>query len=306
MSERVYEAYPTRSEVDAWAGEILETARKTPLRAELLSDDGVRGNCGPFHMCWRNRLVKLTPEGMEPFFGLWQPVQTGPAPLVFHVPGYGAELSNHPDTVAQGVNVLSVSPLGYWTPEGFDVSKQRDGNWPVLPDTLRTGAQGGYRLWLLQCAMAVLWAWGQPQTLPERVSFYGTSQGGGGSLLLGSLFAGRGTRCVAADEPFLTDYVRANWRGAYDVAKAAFDEAADKNAAWKALGLADTLSHAHRMAYPVLLTEGGADDVCPPDTIDHLYELLPSTKSKTWIGGKPHGYTYEFMNLAWAWFRLFA
>lgn len=254
-----------------------------------------------------NRLMKFTPAGRRPFYGIWQPALRGPAPLVVHLPGYGAELSVHPDVNAEGYNVLQLSPLGYWTPDGFDDSLRRaSGDWPVLPDTMISDGAGGYRDWLSDAAGAVMWAWTQPQVLPGRVSFYGTSQGGGTALLLGSVFSGAGTRCVAADEPFLTNYPLADFRGAYGILRGAFDDLVDKAKAWHGLGLCDTLAHAERMSYPVLLTEGTADDVCPPDTVESLYVKLPSTKAIYSLDGRGHGYNYEFIRLACAWFRLYA
>ena len=303
---QAYKAYPSQDEIIDWIEDIWKLAAVIPVSVEMLPDNGIRNNYGSFHTSEITHLIKFSPKGMKSFYGSWQPVLNGPAPLVMHVPGYGAELSCHPETVAQGYSLLCISPLGYWTPDGMNTSLLSDGNWPVLPDTIRTGAAGGYKTWLLNCVMAAKWAWKQPQVIPDRISFYGTSQGGGGSLLLGSLFADRGVRCVAADVPFLTDYPRANWRGAYGVAKKAFDESTDPDEAWHSLGFADTMSHAFRMQYPVLLTEGGADDVCPPDTIDQLYDRLPYTKSKTFLANKGHGYTMEFMHLVQAWLRLYA
>ncbi len=305
MYSNAYDLYPSTGEIESWIEDIWTFANSIPLNVEVLPDNGWRNNYGTFHMT-ENRIVKFSPEGMVPFYGVWQPVIKGPSPLVVHLPGYGAELSNHPDIVAQGYNLLNLSPLGYWTPEGFYKSLQKDGNWPVLPDTIRTKAQGGYKNWLLNCVMAVKWAWEQNTVIADRVSFFGTSQGGGTALLLGSIFKDRGIRCVAADEPFLTDYPKAAWRGAYAVAKDAFNNESEKAEAWHSLGFVDTIAHAFRMVYPVLLTEGGLDEKCPPDTVDSLYDKLPFTKSKTFLSGRGHGYNYEFIHLVCAWFRIFA
>ncbi|MHC1694884.1 MAG: acetylxylan esterase [Eubacteriales bacterium] len=306
MQENAYALYPSQGELADWIGQIWSDADKIPVKVEEVPDAGYWGSFGTFHLAPYVSIIRFTPEGMTPFYGCFHRVTNGPAPLAVHVPGYGAELSSHPDTLAHGFNLLTLSPLGYWTPTGFDMTLARDGNWPVLPDTIRTKAQGGYRSWLLNCVMAVKWAWTQSCVLPNRVSFYGTSQGGGGSLLLGSLFKDKGVRCVAADQPFLTDYPRADWRGAYYVCKAALDEAEDKNEAWHSLGFADTYNHAPRLTCPVLLTQGELDEVCPVDTIEALYKRLPLTKSLTWLSGRGHGYNVEFMHLVWAWLRLYA
>ena len=75
---------------------------------------------------------------------------------------------------------------------------------------------------------------------------------------------------------------------------------------WHGLGYCDTLNYTDRMDFPVLLTLGTVDDVCPPDTIEQLYDKLPSTKALYSLAGRAHGYNYEFIRLACAWFKLYA
>jgi cephalosporin-C deacetylase-like acetyl esterase len=75
--------------------------------------------------------------------------------------------------------------------------------------------------------------------------------------------------------------------------------------AWRAIGLIDTASHAHRLTFPTMLTAGRADPVCPADTIIALYDRLPHTRSLTDIAGQIHEYTQPFLHLAMAWFRLY-
>ncbi|MCL5268968.1 MAG: acetylxylan esterase [bacterium] len=298
-------AYPTRTEVDAWLESIMELAESTPCAAQLLPDHGFTHNLGIRHTKGY-QYVRFAPAELDVFYGYWQPALSTPAPLLVHVPGYGAEMSAHPDLVAAGYNVLHISPLGYSTPKGADLARQRDGNWPVLPDTILSGEAHGYRFWLADCAMAIRWAMAQPEVLDQRVSFFGTSQGGGGALLLGSLYRGRGARCVAADLPFLTDFRAADGRGAYAGAFRTLAAAPDKAAAWRTVGLIDTLSHAERLDLPVLLTAGGDDATCPPDTIESLFARLPATRSYTYLENTGHRYTTQFIPLAAAWFRLYA
>lgn len=301
--------YPTQEELDSWVSSIWDLAVNTPVEVEVIENPilGMQSHMITGQRMWKNRMVKFSPQGMDTFYAYWQPVDNGPAPLCAHLPGYGSEMSSHPDTVAMGYNVLHISPLGFCTPEGID-EKKRD-NPGVLPATILTGAKGGYYLWFANCIMAVLWAWKQKEVIPERVSFYGTSQGGGCALLLGSLFQGKGIRCVAADEPFLCNFPLADWKNAYVIGKEAFDAVSKEKGeafAWKAIGYIDAINHAHRLDIPVLLTAGSTDEICPPANIESLFAVLPSTKSYMLISGRCHGYTPEFVHLAWAWFRLFA
>ena len=63
---------------------------------------------------------------------------------------------------------------------------------------------------------------------------------------------------------------------------------------------------ARRLTVPVMLTAGGADVGCPPQTIASLFDRLPSTKLYCLLEGQEHDYTQPFIALALAWFRLYA
>lgn len=298
--------YPDQKAVNEWIASIWSEADFPCLHAELLETSGYPAHFGVNHLGENGRYIAFRRRGLETFYGYWQQAVNGPAPLLVHLPGYGAEMSSHPELVHLGFNVLHLSPMGYTGPDGFSPEKKRNGNWPVLPDTVISNAREGYRSWLLQAVLAVSWALGKESVLPGRVSFFGTSQGGGCALLLGSIFLDRGVRCVAADLPFLTNYPLASGRGAYRHAAEGIAAVEDKEAAWRALGFVDTLSHAFRLPVPVLLTAGGADDVCPPETIESLFSLLPGTKSYSFFRDLEHRYSSEFIHLVSSWFRLYA
>ena len=297
--------YPTSDEVDAWVDAIWHMADTVGCTGEVLENQGFSHSLGIRHLPGF-QYVRFVPHGYDAFYGYWQPALSGPAPLLVHVPGYGTEMSAHPELPAQGYNLLHVSPLGYATPEGADESKKRDETWPVLPDTVASGAEAGYKLWLMNCVQAALWAMDRPEVIPDRVSFFGSSQGGGGSLLLGSLFRDRGTRCVCADVPFLTNFPLAHSLGSYSLSSDALSRQVDKAKGHRALGLIDTLSHVHRMTFPVLLTAGGEDTTCPAATVESLFSRLPGTRCYACLDGVGHRYTTQFIPLASAWFRLHA
>ncbi len=297
--------YPSSAEIDKWIESIRIDAENADVKAEFIGDNGLRCDFGDFYMSYNN-LIKFTVGDTVPFYGLWSPVMNGPAPLVVHLPGYGAELSCSNGVQQDGFNALFLSPLGYWGPQGYDENNLPGGVRMVLPDTITSGAQRGYRDWLYQVAAAVMWAWKQPQVIADRVSFFGTSQGGGTSLLAGSMFLNHGTRCVACDEPFLTNFPMADFTCAYGIAKQHFDMAEDKSKAWNALGHVDTLSHLHRLKFPALLTAGEIDEGCPPETVKSLFDRLDCTKMLYFMKNRNHSYNYDFLQLAKAWFRLYA
>ncbi|HEU5138335.1 MAG TPA: acetylxylan esterase [Bacillales bacterium] len=298
--------YPTQKELEDWVASIWDLAKNTKCEAHILEENGFSDRLGVFHFSEEFRYVQFSPQSMDTFYGYWQPAHSTPAPLLVHVPGYGAEMSTHPALVREGYNVLHICPLGYVTPEGPDESKKENTDWPVLPNTVSSQGEKGYKNWLANCLMAIDWAMNQPEVLRDRVSFFGTSQGGGGALLLGSLYHEHGVRCVAADLPFLTHFMLADGCGAYGRASRGFRYLEEPAAGWKALGFIDTLSHAYRLTVPVLLTAGGKDDTCPPETIDALFNRLPGTRSLTYLKNGVHRYSNEFIPLASAWFRLYA
>jgi cephalosporin-C deacetylase-like acetyl esterase len=177
---------------------------------------------------------------------------------------------------------------------------------PVYPETLMSGGKKGYAEWLADCVSAVEWARREKNVIPDRVSFFGTSQGGGASLLLASIYSDEHiVKAVAAEEPFLTDFAVAAGRGAYGMGA---DMYADTPSEVKAAAefFVDTMHHVHRISCPVLLTSGGKDETCPPETVKDLFDALGGTKSYTHFDYLPHGYSREFLAMVKAWFMMFA
>ena len=303
--------YPTADEVDAWCATVLGRADSAALKARLLDDPPYEFRMAVRHA--NGRYVEWTSEKLGRFYGFWQPTPSGRGPVLFHVPGYGAEMSAHPELVADGFNVLHISPQGYATPKGPDESKRPGGTWPVLADTVLSLGRRGYADWLAQAAAAALWALGLDGVEAARFGFLGTSQGGGTALLLASIFRDHSVRAVGADVPFLTDFplVRAMKEpGAYCLAfdplgQLERERPADLPAAWKALGTIDTTSHAHRLTLPVLLTAGQQDAACPPPSVRSLFDKLPATRCYCELAAQGHAYTTPFVHLARAWFRLY-
>ena len=299
--------YPGREEIDAWAVRLRMKTEAVSVEGVLLEDMPVRVPFGNSPNTLVNRYVRFTADdGRRPFYGYWQPALNTPAPLLINLPGYGSSISMHPQLSDLGFHILHISPLGYVTPQGT-VSELAlpDGNWPVLPNTA-VGLPGGYEDWLSDCLLAIRWARAQPDVLPDRLSLFGTSQGGGGSLLLASVLGAENVRCVCADLPFLTDFPRTELRGAaYSLLRPVYG-AVPHGDFWRRLGCIDTISHAHRLTMPVMLSAGGADDTCPRETIEHLFQLLPNTKQYTFLEHQVHTHSRSSMYLFAAWLRMYA
>jgi len=307
MVMNLFDFYPTSEEINDWIYGICELADNSKFSMNILDGFAFDVNIRASNFDHIKK-IKGTTDYSGDFYGYWQPCYSAPAPLIVHVPGYGAEMSIHPSINAMGYNVMHISPLGYVNHNGA-VEEKRDelGDWPVLGDTITSEGKEGYKYWLANCVSSIKWAMQQPSVIPNRVSFFGTSQGGGGALLLASIFRDMGTRCVCADEPFLTNLVLANGRGAYNKVSRAILKCKNEKMAWHSAGLFDTISHVRRITFPVLLTAGAADAVCPPETVKSLYDKLGDiTKAFVMLKDEPHGYTSQFMPLCEAWLRLYA
>lgn len=307
MRREAEASYPSPAEVDAWTEELLRESEGTVVEGTLLDDIPIRvpfGNC-PNTLV--NRYVKFNAgDGRRPFYGYWQPALKTPAPLLINLPGYGGSISMHPQIADLGYNILHISPLGYVTPKKtMDELALSDGNWPVLPHTA-TDVPGNYRDWLSDCLLAIRWAQGLPEVLPGRLSLFGTSQGGGGSLLLASILGSKRVRCVCADLPFLTDLPGSALEGsAYSLLQPVYKSVSHEEF-WRRLGYVDTVNHAHRLTMPVMLSAGGADAICPPVTVERLFCCLPGTKQYTFLEHQEHTHSRSSIYLFSAWLRMYA
>lgn len=292
-----------QNDIDLWAESIRHEGKRACKYTEEFIDP-FEPSMYIFQSVETDRFVKIESEGYDPFYCYFQPCFHKEAPLIVHTPGYGGEMSMHPE-MAQYFNVIHINPLGYTTPKGKDQDKMTvDGCGSVYPDTLRSGGEKGYYQWLVNCAMAIEWAFKQENVLKDRISFFGTSQGGGAAMLLGSIFNDI-TRAVASDQPFLTNMKIADGRGAYSIGKSLYEDVPEEIIE-KGAYFIDTVHHVHRLNFPVLLTSGGRDETCPPETIQDLFSKLKGTKSYTHFEHLTHGYNKEFIQLAKSWFLIYA
>lgn len=292
-----------RKRVDEWVSGILREGKKPCAYTEEFVNP-FTPDMYIFQSVCANKFVKIERAGRA-FYAYFQPCYNKSAPLAVHTPGYGTEMSMHPE-LAQYFHVLEISPMGYNTPSGKDHAKlTMDGLGPVYPDSLVSGGKQGYTDWLADCVAAIEWARKQPEVISDRVGFFGTSQGGAGSLLLASVYADEKiVRAVASEQPFLTDFAYMSGRGSYIMGQNLFASASEQTIA-KATEVLDTLHHVHRIGCPVLLTAGGKDVGCFPESVKHLYDELGGTKSFTLFDYLPHGYSREFVAMTEAWFKLY-
>ena len=302
---KAFACYPTAAEVDLWSEHLLRKSCDMEVTGTFTGDNPIAHEFGNGPNSLVNRFVRFEAGNGHVFWGYWQPAMKQPAPLLINLPGYGGYISMHPQINDDNYNILHISPLGYISPDGARMElAMEDGNWPVLPNTA-LGLPGGYEDWLLDCLLAIRWAKEQPGVLAGRLSLYGTSQGGGGSLLLASLLRDQ-VRCVCADLPFLTAFPMTGLSGeAYGLLKEAYSSV-EESLFWNRLGYIDTVSHSHRLTMPVMLSAGGKDIVCPPATIEYLFARLPGSKQYTYLENNVHTHSRQSMPLFRCWLDLHA
>lgn len=302
--DAAFSCYPSENSIDAWCDALLAKSRKISVSGTFTDDMPVRHCFGNGPNALINKFIRFDMPD-HTFYGYWQPAMKEPAPLLINLPGYGGYISMHPQINDDGYHILHISPLGYVTPSGSrEELLMDDGNWPVLDRTAR-GLPGGYEDWLLDCLAAIHWIQRQPCVLPDRLSLFGTSQGGGTGLLLASILGGQ-VRCVCADLPFLTAFPLSGLSGnAYGILQKAYGEVPSAQF-WNRLGYIDTLSHAHRLRQPVMLSAGGQDGVCSPASVEALFQKLPGTRQYTYLEHNVHTHSRQSMYLFRSWLALYA
>jgi len=311
--ETLLSFYPSPEEVEAyWKEALSEIPKSVKPEAEIDRTQQVYPNPCDYHIgggIW----LKFKGLDGKTFWCLWQKC---PRPNVhktlIHLPGYGTEVSVHPSLVHSGYHVLHINPRGYCGPRGFGNKEGREPNGmaKVIYTNLDEPKKYGYRLWFQDALIAFRWLQSQPD-VNGKFGFYGSSQGGGAALILSSILADENVvGAVAADVPFLTNFPREFLREkrseAYEMVFSHLPKDREGfRRCFHTLGFVDTMLHAPRMKYPVLLTAGELDYVCPYDSIHSLYEQLPNTKAIIKLHGQPHAYTPNFLTLAKTWFNLY-
>ena len=133
----------------------------------------------------------------------------------------------------------------------------------------------------------------------SRVGAMGTSQGGGIVLAVGALDPR--VKAVAAHVPFLCDMRRAALiPGA--LMKTLLERHGTLNArTLRTLDYFDPANLAEGLRAPVLLSSGGQDAVCPPETIRTVFDRLPGIKSIVVYPALPHTSSGDFYRMGWEW-----
>ncbi len=211
-------------------------------------------------------------------------------PAIITAPGYGGwEMGQTLSECQRGYLILQVYPRQ----QGESAGGER-GQRPPPPGFLLRGIdrpegyfyQGAY----LDLIRGVDYLLTRPDVDTTRIGMMGTSQGGG--LVLAAAALDPRVKAVVAHLPYFCD-MRHNpaFRGSEidDPQKlATFD-------------YFDPVNLAPRLRAPTLLSSGGRDDTCPPQTIRAVFDQLPGIKALARYPDLAHTSCADFYVMAWDW-----
>ncbi len=241
------------------------------------------------------RYIKCQRSEKDAFYSWFVPAKEKDMPLLVVIPGYEARLRTYPD-ISDKFNLLFISPLGYSTPHGLDISKALNYGmvWPLIRNTL-CGFKGGYSDWIMDAITVIRFIEYENLADTDKLIFAGTSNGGALSLVLASYYS---DRCLAAcaDLPFLIGYSTHRLNDVIYEFPPPPEICFRPSEAKKRMALADPDWHASRLKMPVLITSSDIDEDCPEKDINNLFYQIPKTTPKTYIKyhNRPHGYSSEF------------
>jgi len=134
---------------------------------------------------------------------------------------------------------------------------------------------------------------------PSGVGAMGTSQGGGIVLAVAALDSR--IKAVVAHVPFLCDMRRAAFVPGALVKTLLERHGALNPRTLRTLDYFDPVNLAEGLRAPVLLSAGGQDAICPPETIRSVFDRLPGIKSIVVYPKLPHTSSGDFYRMGWEW-----
>ena len=233
--------------------------------------------------------------------------QREPLPALITFPGYAGNCQEPALAGEAGYALLILYPRG----QGPSARHFRLPN-GLTPLTfgLEDPAQYYYRAAYMDCVRGVDFLCSRPEVNPNRIGAFGTSQGGGLTIALAAL--DDRIRAAAAHVPFLCNYPKA-----LEIMQTTptypYQELADyfsANPEMKARGLEtlqwfDPVNLSAWVRCPTLITIGDKDDVCPPATIEPVFQNLGCHRALLRYPTLGHELSYDFRRHCRLWMDLY-
>lgn len=213
-------------------------------------------------------------------------------PAIVTAPGYGGW--EHGVTLSEcqrGYLLLQVYPRGQGESKDAYVGDTSAG---YLLRGIADPKEYFYRGAFMDMLRGVDYLLARPDVDPERIGMMGTSQGGG--IVLSSSALEPRVRAVVAHVPFFCDMAH----------NAAFkDNELNTPENLATFAYFDPVNHAPNLQAPTLLSSGGKDTTCPPETIRAVYDRLPGIKGLMHYPELIHTSSPGFYTMSWEWMGMY-
>jgi len=267
----------------------LHRAAKEPLEAQA---EQVKAPL-PFY---KHRITYRSLDGVKVRACLGQPILgergNGKLPAIVTAPGYGGwEFGTELSECQRGYLVLQVYPRSQGeSGELWKVEPSADQAWMNHGKHNPEGFyyQGAY----VDVMRGIDYLLTRPDVDAGRIGLMGTSQGGGIVLAVGALDPR--VKAVVAHVPYLCDL--RNHRGL------STDLAGDP-VFLNTFDYFDPVHLAPRLRAPTLLSAGGKDKTCPPETIRAVFDRLGGTKALAHYPELTHTSCGDFYAMSWEWLK---
>lgn len=133
----------------------------------------------------------------------------------------------------------------------------------------------------------------------DAIAIAGTSQGGGIALAVAALDPR--LKAVVAHVPFLCDVRRAARTEGSLIRNLLETAKMNDEPHLRVLEHFDPLKLAASLRVPVLISAGGRDTTCPPQTIQAVFDRITSVKSLFHDPELPHTSSERFYKMTWSW-----
>jgi len=275
-----------RENIDDWCKTLREMSNIGDVRVQEL-------HTGEDSLKWLEFCY-----GEEKFYGRYRDKDS--KYLMVSLPGYNSDWNDLSKYMSGDYDILQLSPLGYNTPSGFNLQKRIRGAWPVLYETVSAIDKNvGYNKWFYEVCLAIK----AVRKENQKLIFLGTSQGGGASLLMSSVFNDCTVAC-SAEMPFLIGFSDKNYKRVRDFVGSQIGYTGQMIYdfwAKERLYVLDPINHIQRISCKTFLLAGGLDEQCPKEDIEFLYDKLQCPKKYVLLEESDHGYTEAFKKNAVSW-----
>jgi cephalosporin-C deacetylase len=291
---QAYSPRPTTlEEVESFWQSTLDRVSREPLQAEVEpASDSL-----PYR---KFRVTYRSLQGIKIRAYLAKPSQQATngkrLPAIVTAPGYGG--------TAQGI-MLDECQRGYVILQVYPRSQGESAElWKIDgPDKLTWRIEQPEGYYYQGAYVDVIRGVDYLVSLPEvdsaRIGIMGTSQSGGIALAVAALDSR--IKGVVAHVPFLCAM-----RGAAAIPGSLVQQLLEKHQALSARNLRtldffDPLTLAPLLRAPVLMSAGGKDLTCPPETIRAVFGRLSGTKALVLYPNLPHANSVDFYQMSWEW-----